>query len=142
MNEAGASLTHHPPRVRVMASARAGSAGGSWRARVERWVPGRGADANFDIVKLDRSLAAQISPKCPRPQWLDEVAPLTQSTRLAVVAEGIETEQQLVTIRGAGVQFAQGFYFSRPLAADDFLTFHRDALVPWPGSLPLAPPIA
>jgi sensor c-di-GMP phosphodiesterase-like protein len=97
--------------------------------------------AHFDIVKLDRSLAAQISPQCPRPEWLDEVALLTQSTRLAVVAEGIETEQQLVTIRAAGVQFAQGFYFSRPLAADDFLAFHRDASVPWPGSLPLAPPM-
>jgi sensor c-di-GMP phosphodiesterase-like protein len=81
--------------------------------------------ADFDIIKLDRSLAAQIDAQCPHPPWLDDVALLTRSKRLVVIAEGVETEQQLAAIRAAGVQAAQGYLFSRPLSAAAFIAFHR-----------------
>jgi EAL domain-containing protein (putative c-di-GMP-specific phosphodiesterase class I) len=81
---------------------------------------------NFDIVKLDRSLAGQISAQCPHPDWLDDVALLTRSARLVVIAEGVETEQQLAALHAAGVKAAQGYYFSPPLAAAAFMDFHRE----------------
>ena len=38
-----------------------------------------------------------------------------------VVAEGIEDEQSLAMLQSYGCQFGQGYYFSKPLAADDYL---------------------
>ena len=40
--------------------------------------------------------------------------------RVPVVAEGVETENQLRLLRDAGCDLVQGYYFSRPLPADDF----------------------
>jgi len=81
---------------------------------------------HFDIIKLDRSLAGQISAECPNPGWLDEVTLLTRSTRLVVIAEGVETAQQLAALRAAGVHAAQGFHFSLPLPAAAFMAFYRE----------------
>jgi sensor c-di-GMP phosphodiesterase-like protein len=96
------------------------------------------ARAAFDIVKLDRQLVAQIGTDCPHPAWLDEVTALAGLPRLTLVAEGVETAQQLATVRAAGVQYAQGFYCSRPLAAADFMAFHRRSAAgaALPGSTP------
>ena len=44
-----------------------------------------------------------------------------------MIAEGVETEQQFLTLRAAQVQEAQGFYFSRPLPAAAFMEYHRAA---------------
>ena len=85
------------------------------------------ARGSFDVIKLDRNLVSQIDADHPRPAWLDELAALAHLPRLEVVAEGVETVQQLETLRAAGVHSAQGFYFSRPLAAADFMAFHRES---------------
>jgi sensor c-di-GMP phosphodiesterase-like protein len=88
------------------------------------------ARANFDIIKLDRSLVAQIRPQCCHPDWLTGVTALVQSSQLRVIAEGVETKQQLTTLRSAGVQEAQGFYFSHPIPAARCIAYHREAS-PW-----------
>jgi len=88
------------------------------------------ARCNFDIVKLDRSLIAQIRPNDPVPEWLGNIAALLRSSRLVVTAEGIETKQQIMALREAHVQTAQGFYFSPPIPAAAFIAFHREAAVP------------
>jgi EAL domain-containing protein (putative c-di-GMP-specific phosphodiesterase class I) len=42
---------------------------------------------------------------------------------LPIVAEGVETKEQLDAMIGLGISFIQGFYFSRPLPKDEFLDF-------------------
>jgi EAL domain-containing protein (putative c-di-GMP-specific phosphodiesterase class I) len=83
------------------------------------------ARCNFHIIKLDRSLVSQITPQEPSPNWLKGIAALIRASRLQVVAEGVETEQQLNALRKANIQAAQGFYFSRPVPAEGFIAFHR-----------------
>ncbi len=85
------------------------------------------ARCKFDIIKLDRSLIAQISPQNPTPDWLQSISALLGSSGLVVTAEGVETEQQLVALREAGVQAVQGFYLSRPIPAAAFIAYHREA---------------
>ena len=75
------------------------------------------------VIKLDRALIAQLGHGDGHPEWVDRLAGLLQISALDVVAEGIETEEQLRISVAAGIRLAQGFYFSRPLAANDFLAF-------------------
>jgi sensor c-di-GMP phosphodiesterase-like protein len=83
------------------------------------------ARCNFQMIKLDTSLVAQITAESPSPVWLDGIAAFVRASDLQVVAEGVETEGQLHRLREARVQAAQGFYFSRPLSASDFIAFHQ-----------------
>jgi len=43
--------------------------------------------------------------------------------RLKVLAEGVETKEQLEFLKDCGCDLYQGFYKSKPLAADEFLKF-------------------
>ena len=47
---------------------------------------------------------------------------------LKVVAEGVETSEQLELLRGQGCDYVQGFLFSKPLAAEEFVPFFEPLL--------------
>lgn len=83
------------------------------------------ARAPFDVIKLDRSLVAQIGAGMPSPEWLGGISALVQSAKLLVIAEGVETQLQRTTLSEAKIQEAQGFYFSPPLSAARFTEYHR-----------------
>jgi sensor c-di-GMP phosphodiesterase-like protein len=80
--------------------------------------------ANFDIIKLDRSLSAQIIEGNSHPEWLAGMSALLQSSQLIVIAEGVETELQHTVLRQAKIQGAQGYYYSKPIAFDEFTAFY------------------
>ena len=85
------------------------------------------ARSNLSIIKLDRSLIASIDPQRPNPEWIEGITALLAASQLAVIAEGVETEQQFMALRKANIQEAQGFYFSRPLPAAAFIAYHRES---------------
>jgi sensor c-di-GMP phosphodiesterase-like protein len=84
------------------------------------------ARSPFDAIKLAKSLLDQISPAGPSPEWLTSVKVVAESSPLVVIAEGVETEYQVAKLRAAGIQMAQGFYFSRPIPAGAFIAYYRD----------------
>ena len=43
-----------------------------------------------------------------------------------IVCEGVETKEQLDTLTSLGVDFIQGYYFSKPLPAEKFVEFIRE----------------
>jgi sensor c-di-GMP phosphodiesterase-like protein len=79
---------------------------------------------HFDIVKIDRSLVAEIAPSRPAPEWLDGLAALLRATALEVVAEGVENEYQAGVLRAAGVQLAQGHWFAEALPVGEFMRYY------------------
>jgi len=81
---------------------------------------------NFDFVKIDPLLVAELTGDKPSAPWLDGLAALLRTTSLQIIAEGVETDFQADTLRTASVQLAQGHYFSRPLSASDFKRFYAD----------------
>jgi sensor c-di-GMP phosphodiesterase-like protein len=81
---------------------------------------------HFDFVKIGHELIAQIDG-AKHPPWLDGLAAVLGTTKLQVVAEGIEQEQQAAVLARAGVQLAQGHLFSLPLRADDFKHYYARA---------------
>jgi len=75
---------------------------------------------NFDFVKVDQRLVAELAVDKPSAPWLDGLAALLKTTALQIIAEGVETAFQADVLSAAGVQLAQGNYFSAPLSARDF----------------------
>jgi len=82
------------------------------------------ARCNFDFVKIDGILMGELAPGKPRPPWLDGLAALLQTSSLQIIAEGVETAFQVDALRAAGVQLAQGHYFSVPLSANGFKDYY------------------
>jgi sensor c-di-GMP phosphodiesterase-like protein len=81
----------------------------------------------LDVIKIDRSIVDQITPDCPCPAWLSGLSGLLQSTRVAVIAEGVESEAQAESLRAAGIPTAQGYYFSRPISAEKLKAYYSRA---------------
>jgi sensor c-di-GMP phosphodiesterase-like protein len=75
------------------------------------------------VVKLDKSFTDEML----QPDWTDQkiagIAALIRNGNLRVIAEGVETARQVEILKDAGVQMAQGWYFSRSLRAADFIDF-------------------
>lgn len=73
----------------------------------------------IDAIKIDRSYVQEISGNPEDRRSVEAVIAFAATLELQVVAEGVETSEQLATLRGLGVQRGQGFLFSRPVPADD-----------------------
>jgi diguanylate cyclase (GGDEF)-like protein len=68
----------------------------------------------FDQIKIDRSFVSELSSNADCAAIVSAVANLGRSLHIDTVAEGVETEEQLVLARAAGCTHAQGFLFGRP----------------------------
>lgn len=73
----------------------------------------------LDILKVGRALISDPGRHgTPAAPLADVVVPLGDRLGIAVIAEGVETEAQLALLREAGCGYAQGYLFSKPLAAE------------------------
>jgi diguanylate cyclase (GGDEF)-like protein len=78
----------------------------------------------FDQIKIDRSFVSELSSNADCAAIVSAVASLGRSLRIGTVAEGVETEDQLVLARAAGCTHVQGFLFGRPCPVSE-LDFTR-----------------
>jgi hypothetical protein len=88
----------------------------------------------IDAIKIDRSFVSGLGRDHDDAAIVASVISLGRAIGKVVVAEGVETAEQLRALRGLGVDQAQGFLWSRPLPAADF-TAWLDA----PRAVPAAP---
>jgi len=83
-------------------------------------------------VKIDLSFVRDIaSASCTIPV-IQAIIDLAHGMGLKVVAEGVETEHQLITLRGLGCDSIQGYLISRPVEAGEasrFLTGNTESLL-------------
>ncbi len=80
----------------------------------------------IDILKLDIRFIQSAFADQRDTRLLDAVVRLAGAYQLPVVAEGVETAEQVAALRSAGCRFIQGYYFSRPLPAGEFERFIRE----------------
>ena len=80
---------------------------------------------NYDLVKIDKSMIWQAFDGKNRKSMtvLISIINMIHSIGCTVVAEGIETESQAEFLRECGIEFLQGFFFSKPLSEDSFLEY-------------------
>jgi diguanylate cyclase (GGDEF)-like protein len=89
----------------------------------------------IDTLKIDRSFVSQIANKAENLEIVRAIISLAQSIEMDVVAEGVETVEQLEQLKALGCGFGQGYLFSRPLDSQaieqQILRAERKALYPW-----------
>jgi diguanylate cyclase (GGDEF)-like protein len=75
----------------------------------------------FDKIKIDRSFVHELSKNADCAAIVSAVASLGRDMRIGTVAEGVETEDQLILVRAAGCTHAQGYLFGRPCPAAELV---------------------
>jgi EAL domain-containing protein (putative c-di-GMP-specific phosphodiesterase class I) len=78
-------------------------------------------DYPFDAVKIDRSFVSHLTSGHDMLAVLHATVTLVDNLRMVSVAEGVETAAQVAILQSLGCGFAQGYFFSRPLPADQLL---------------------
>ena len=79
----------------------------------------------FDKIKIDRSFVKDIADGVGSLNIVRAVAALANGLGMTTTAEGVETEEQLDTVRAEGCTEMQGFLFSKPLPASEVEQFLR-----------------
>lgn len=69
------------------------------------------------FLKIDRSFIGRITENAEKREIVHTIVRLAQNLKMQVVAEGVETEEQLEELRRQGCEFGQGYLFSRPMDA-------------------------
>ena len=72
-----------------------------------------------DIVKIDRCFVSNMVDSHTDRELVGAMIGMARALDMAVVAEGIETEEQAQILRDLGADFAQGFLFARPLPPEE-----------------------
>jgi diguanylate cyclase (GGDEF)-like protein/PAS domain S-box-containing protein len=83
-------------------------------------------DLPFDTVKIDKSfLGRRTTPRgeADATAVMTSVVELAHELKRTVVVEGVESERDAIWLQQLGCEFAQGFYFSHPLPAEEALKY-------------------
>ena len=88
------------------------------------------AKVHFELVKLDKSLIWPCFEENPDEPMIILNSCIDMILRLGVkiVAEGVETREQADLLIEKGVEYLQGYYFSRPVGEQDFIEKVKEGL--------------
>lgn len=75
----------------------------------------------IDVLKIDQSFLKNMENDPQNGIIVSAVIGMGNNLKLRVVAEGVENEAQLIFLREKNCEEGQGFFFSRPITADNFL---------------------
>jgi diguanylate cyclase (GGDEF)-like protein len=70
---------------------------------------------SVDTLKIDRSFVSRLGPNGEGLQIIEAMASMAQSLGITVVAEGVETPEQAFQLKQLGCEYAQGYWFAKPL---------------------------
>ena len=74
----------------------------------------------IDVLKMDMTFVRNIEQSETDMRMVKLILDIARYLKLKVVAEGVETEGQMKLLREAGCDLVQGYYFSRPVPAEEF----------------------
>ena len=78
------------------------------------------SDMPIDLLKMDRGFIRNIEHEEKDIQLVALILDIAKNLNVPVIAEGVETEEQIRLLKGLGCAMVQGYYFSKPLPADEF----------------------
>ncbi|WP_228896634.1 EAL domain-containing response regulator [Pseudoduganella aquatica] len=80
----------------------------------------------IDVLKIDKSFVDDVTSKASDAAIALSVISLAHNLNMRVIAEGVETREQVEFLAAHGCDEMQGYYFSRPLAAGAYTTLLRE----------------
>ena len=78
------------------------------------------SDLPIDALKLDMQFIRNAFRERKDTRLLEVIFHLAESLEVPTIAEGVETAEQMLTLKSMGCDIVQGYYFSRPLPANEF----------------------
>jgi diguanylate cyclase (GGDEF)-like protein len=76
-------------------------------------------DLPLDVLKIDKLFVDHVAEDPRRTAFAQAIIRMGKTLGLGLIAEGVENAEQAERLQSLGCRFAQGFYFSRPVAADE-----------------------
>ncbi|MDD7908878.1 EAL domain-containing protein [Pseudovibrio exalbescens] len=80
----------------------------------------------MDIVKIDKMFVDPLGQETSTARIADAIVELAENLGMGIIAEGVETYEQILHLRKLGVTAAQGYIFAAPLPGDAFLKFAEE----------------
>ncbi|WP_107942853.1 putative bifunctional diguanylate cyclase/phosphodiesterase [Metasolibacillus fluoroglycofenilyticus] len=77
----------------------------------------------FDVLKIDRSFVQHICSSEEKQGVVDAIIQMAHRLNMQVVAEGVESKQQVQLLQEIDCDFAQGFHYSKPMPLGELLQF-------------------
>jgi diguanylate cyclase (GGDEF)-like protein len=77
----------------------------------------------FDELKIDKSFVDYITEQKSEKEMLKSIIAMGKNLGISVLAEGVETSEQVKILQNAGCDIFQGYYFSKPLSIDALTAF-------------------
>lgn len=83
-------------------------------------------DMPVDIVKFDKDMTTAYFENGKAKYVMDAAMHMIHGLKLKIVSEGIETKEQYEVMKRLGINYIQGYYFSKPRPEREFIQFIRD----------------
>ena len=80
-------------------------------------------DMPIDVIKMDKAFIRNIQPGNKAMHLVELVLDIAKYLEVPVVAEGVETEEELKMLKDAGCDIIQGYYFSKPIPPEEMSRF-------------------
>ncbi|MGE5608676.1 MAG: EAL domain-containing protein, partial [Bacillota bacterium] len=77
----------------------------------------------IDMLKIDRSFVANLTRGRDFAALVNAISMLARNLGIAVIAEGVETADQVSLLQSLECQFVQGYFFGRPMTAEESLRY-------------------
>ncbi len=68
-----------------------------------------------NYLKIDRSFVSRMTESTENGEIVNTIIKLAQSLKMKVIAEGIETADQLAQLKRLNCEYGQGYFYSKPL---------------------------
>ncbi len=85
------------------------------------------ANLPIDFIKMDMQFVRSMDVNKKSLRMIELILDIASYLQLPVIAEGVETEQQVKVLKELGCYIIQGYYFSKPLPAAEFEKFIKEA---------------
>ena len=80
----------------------------------------------LDVLKIDKSFINQLTTDKKGIAITQAIIAIAHSLKLEVIAEGVENEEQLEILQRLNCKYVQGYYFSKPISANDTIAFLKN----------------